>query len=311
MVIAIIGLLVALLLPAVQAARESARRTQCMNNLQQMALASLNHVNMQGFFPSGGWPGPWVGEADRGFGLKQPGGWIYNILPFVEQGALHQLGAGATGQARLAALNQRDATPLPVFNCPTRRPCIPFPNRNLSNHNGNWSPIHGRADYAACCGDSPGVELDPAWVMSFADADDPNRHWAPFSQYTGISYCFSTVTMAEVIDGSSNTYMFGERYIQPEHYDDGAAHSDDWSMYRSAQDDQVRSTYYSAMFSWTPLQDRPGLAIDTRFGSAHVNSCYFALCDGSVRAISYSINGETNRRLGNRKDALPVDGGQP
>lgn len=308
-VITILGLLLALLLPAIQASREAARRTQCKNHLKQMALAALNHVQSQGHFPAGGWPGPWVGEAGRGFGKEQPGGWIYNILPYLEQHALHQLDANTTGQDRLDMLNQRDATPLEVFNCPARRASITYPNHNGPNFNGNRSPWHARSDYAACCGDSPGVELDLAWVMSFADFVDPSRHWAPYPAYTGISYCFSLVSMAQVIDGASNTYMLGERYIQPDHYLDGRSHSDDWSMYRSSQDDQIRSTYHSKFFSWTPLQDRPGLAIDTRFGSAHFDSCNFALCDGSVRAISYRIDGETNRRLGNRKDQLPIDDG--
>ena len=93
-VITIIGILIALLLPAVQAAREAARQTQCKNNLKQLALGCLNHDSATGRFPCGGWGFSWTGDADRGNDWRQPGGWIYNILPYIEQQPLHDMGAG-------------------------------------------------------------------------------------------------------------------------------------------------------------------------------------------------------------------------
>jgi len=65
-VIAIIGTLIALLLPATQAAREAARRTQCLNNLHQLALACLNHEQSLRQYPNGGWGPLWVGDPDSG-----------------------------------------------------------------------------------------------------------------------------------------------------------------------------------------------------------------------------------------------------
>ncbi len=104
-VITIIGILIALLLPAVQAAREAARQTQCKNNLKQLALGCLTHESIIKRFPSDGWGYGWTGDADRGTDWRQPGGWIYNILPYVEQQPLHDMGqARATGRwERLSA----------------------------------------------------------------------------------------------------------------------------------------------------------------------------------------------------------------
>lgn len=88
-VIDIIMLLIALLLPAVQSAREAARVVTCRNNAKQLAQGCITHLELQGYFPSGGWGCLWSGEPDRSFGRTQPGGWAYSVLPFIEQKNLH------------------------------------------------------------------------------------------------------------------------------------------------------------------------------------------------------------------------------
>ncbi len=97
-VLAIIAFVIGLLLPAVQKVREAANRIHCANNLKQIGLATLNHESTYGRLPGGGWTGRWLGEPDRGTDKSQPGGWIYQILRFVEQDNLQAKGAVAALQ---------------------------------------------------------------------------------------------------------------------------------------------------------------------------------------------------------------------
>jgi prepilin-type N-terminal cleavage/methylation domain-containing protein len=120
-VIAIIGVLIGLLLPAVEMARESSRRSACANNLRQLGVAVKLHIDSHGAFPTGGWGAEWAGDPDAGFGPKQPGGWIYNVLPFLEQNALRETARGQSATLKRTALAKLLETPVAVFNCPSRR----------------------------------------------------------------------------------------------------------------------------------------------------------------------------------------------
>ena len=128
---AIIGMLIALLLPAVQAIRESARRLQCTNNLKQLGLGVLQHVDAHQQYPTGGWGWSWVGDADRGFGPRQTGGWYYNILPFIEENKIYILPQDGDQftitDKQKAGANAMTKTTLAIANCPSRRPSILFP----------------------------------------------------------------------------------------------------------------------------------------------------------------------------------------
>jgi len=142
-VIAIIGILVSLLLPAVQTTREAARRTECMNNLKQLGMACLEHAEVRGYLPTGGWAWGWAGEPDRGFSKKQPGGWHYNILPFLELQDLHDRGSGGKNQT-LGGV--RVQSPVVLFHCPSRRDLIGerylnpdfYLNGNLCANDQGW-----------------------------------------------------------------------------------------------------------------------------------------------------------------------------
>ena len=89
----------------------------------------MNHEQVNKFLPTEGWGWEWAGEPDRGFDKKQPGGWHYNILPYMEQQALHDLGANLTYNtaAAYAAKSQRVSTPMTAFYCPTRRRVNAYP----------------------------------------------------------------------------------------------------------------------------------------------------------------------------------------
>ena len=114
-VIAIIGILMSMTLPAIQAARESARRTLCRNNLRNQAMAAMLHLNHNKIYPTGGHGWTWVGDADKGFNSKQPGGWQYNILPYMEEVALHDLGKGLPDADKKIKNGERFATVVPIF----------------------------------------------------------------------------------------------------------------------------------------------------------------------------------------------------
>jgi prepilin-type N-terminal cleavage/methylation domain-containing protein/prepilin-type processing-associated H-X9-DG protein len=163
-VITIIGILIALLLPAVQAAREAARQVQCKNHLKQLALGCLTHESATKRLPTNGWGFAWSGDADQGTDWRQPGGWIYNVLPYIEQQALHDLGTGQqpwNSPAKEAANMERLCTPLSVLYCPTRRATLVYPWNRASGNACAGQPIVnagmptavGRSDYAINGGD--------------------------------------------------------------------------------------------------------------------------------------------------------------
>ncbi len=310
-VITIIGILIALLLPGVQAAREAGRKGQCANNLKQWGLAALQHEEAQGFYPGGGWGWSWVGDPDRGFGMNQPGGWIYNCLPFTDQAALHDLGYGNTNQSQRQTLClQMIQTPLAIANCPTRRRSALFlsPFSQVANNyggvQGGTPNVLARADYAACCGHNNFSEFfgGPGSLPTLVTSS-----WNDMSQCTGIVYECSEVKAAQISNGTSNVIFAGEKYEQPEYYSYSAGTNpaaDNENMYVGMDNDISRSTYYP------PMQDRPGFSDGevTRFGSAHPQSCNFAFCDGSVHSISYAVDPATFNSLG-RRNAIPDNSG--
>jgi prepilin-type N-terminal cleavage/methylation domain-containing protein len=155
-VIAIIGTLAGLLLPAVQAARESARITSCRNNVGQLAKAMLHHESSMGFFPSGGWGPKWLGVAARPSDAAQPAGWIYSVLPYIEETNTRNIIADTSTNGD-AAYQKLAATPLPGLACPSRRSARALPVTGGTGYRGDCSTTltmttAARSDYAANSG---------------------------------------------------------------------------------------------------------------------------------------------------------------
>jgi hypothetical protein len=309
-VIAIIGILVALLLPAVQAAREAARRAQCKNHLKQIGLGSHNHIDSFGFFPSSGWGYMWTGDPDMGVGARQPGGWIFDLLPYVEQEAIHDIGSGLPLSQKYDALAQQKATPIPTFHCPSRRKPQPLPAVETS-WNAAQPELLNKTDYAANGGTVLYLGTGPTYPDCLTNY--PNCNFPSTPNFNGISCFRSEVAPADVHDGLSNTMLAGEKYLNPNKYytgDDGADNNsmfqgNDWDTNRWVTHVDVATGAISSAnrANRRPMQDTPGVdTMSERFGSAHPAGFSAALCDGSVRVISYTIDLTTYSYLGNRHD---------
>jgi prepilin-type N-terminal cleavage/methylation domain-containing protein/prepilin-type processing-associated H-X9-DG protein len=307
-VITIIAILIALLLPAVQAAREAARQLQCKNNLKQLSLGCLNHEQLNRFLPAGGWGWGWAGDPQRGNDKRQPGGWIYNVLPYIEQQALHDLGL----DGKIASRSARVGTPLSALICPTRRTVVLYPYVHPSPYTNLIKPnMIGRSDYVGNGGEIGTGDCTVYGPSTFADGDSwTETTWR--SQTAGDGNLTSSVfwlrSMCKVIDitdGVSNTYLCGEKYLGPDWYAAGTSAGDDQGWDLGFDFDVNRFVTNSGNF-W-PRQDQAGYDSYFAFGSAHSNGFQMAFCDGSVQMINFSINLETHRRLGNRKDGKVID----
>jgi prepilin-type N-terminal cleavage/methylation domain-containing protein len=314
-VVTIIGILIALLLPAVQAAREAARRLQCSNNLKQLGLAMHGFHEAQGALPSGGWGYRWAPHPDRGVDVQQPGAWMYSILPQLEQQALFDLGSGVgpnngTDPALLAGNKQRITTPLSVVICPTRRQALTYPV------NAIWyvtTPIlcdsltvGSRSDYAANGGENfVGFGQGPDSLATLSAYSFPSADPNVAKVLSGIMYSHIRYKFTDVTDGLSNTFMVGEKSIGPDWYATGQSIGDDQGPFLS---DDLDTTRWTA--GLPPAQDTPGEENVQRFGSAHAGGLFFVLCDSAVRFVNYSVDQTLYQHLSNRQDGATLDPNQ-
>jgi prepilin-type N-terminal cleavage/methylation domain-containing protein/prepilin-type processing-associated H-X9-DG protein len=309
-VIAIIGILIALLLPAVQAARESARRSQCQNNLKQMGLACQNFEDKQGFLPPDYLRVNYVT-------------WAVLILPYMEQEAYYE-----QWDITLLYQDQNDpaknpkappgnpplnpvitARAIPAYFCPTRRKPTDF----YSSVDPAGFPSGALSDYAACEGNDPNSPKGQSGSMipaqsTLLPASAPNSVGG-----TRIGTWKSNVPLADVLDGTSNTFLIGEKHIRM-FITDGVTlfpmgTSDDRSVYGAYNVNNCRR-----IAGWSDATP-PGpfkiarddsqhvvVPFNTVFGSRHRNVvCQFAFCDGSVRGFKENASLDVLTALATRK----------
>jgi prepilin-type N-terminal cleavage/methylation domain-containing protein/prepilin-type processing-associated H-X9-DG protein len=336
-VITIIGILIALLLPAVQTAREAARRIQCRGNLKQIGLALLGYEHQWHIFPPSSCWAPGVAPHDRGKVGDLRANWVILALPFLEQQALYNTfdlkqaisAAGRNAQAR--------ATLLPVMLCPTdpfnRRPFMGTANAATTPLGDNWA----RGNYAANAALGPMCsEIDP-----HAAALPTSVGWKD-RNYRGVMGANCSVTVAEIRDGTSNTLLLAEVRAGVTDFDSrgvwamSGASSALWEFGGIVGDtngpnscdpnsddilagDAIRAAFGGStglLSEGMPCSDPNYTNIQAGARSAHpdgVNTCF---ADGSVHWISNSV--ESKRadgvrsvwdRLAASADGLPVDGG--
>jgi prepilin-type N-terminal cleavage/methylation domain-containing protein/prepilin-type processing-associated H-X9-DG protein len=280
-VIAIIGVIIALLLPAVQMVREAAHRTQCGNNLHQIGEAFMAYNMQYNRFPDGG-AGWWLARCKnpQGVPLRAPNqnwGWAYQILPFMEQ---QNLWANPDDSAVAAAV-------IPIYFCPSRRDPVALPGILNGIPDGS---LRGAIDYAGNGGTGPGVFTEgyPIW---------PDGNGTVNSRFN------DAITPTNIRDGASNTLLAGERNVNLKYMgwgsllmadeNDGYIDGYDWDVIRWAYDVPAPDRRDDSWYDW-------------RFGSSHIGGVQFLFADGSVRWVQFSVDLTTFQRLSCRNDGLPT-----
>jgi prepilin-type N-terminal cleavage/methylation domain-containing protein len=369
-VISIIGVLMSLLLPAINAAREQGRITQCKSNLRNLGLANLECQSKTSHYVTGGWGPLWVGFADGGNGVKQPGGWVYNLLPYLDENNLYVLGQGSnslTDAQMQGDVVRQVQTTQAIMNCPTRRAVqawntIINPNMNpydplaTGAQQVNSSTV-ARGDFAANAGvqykkasgtgtteteQQFGCFLDPA---SGPNNTFPNTYangvagtgFDATLRWSGVVFQRSLIGDGSVHDGAGKTYLFGEKFVDRKHTEDGGYFGDEGNLYSGMGADNYRTTLVLWQNDPTDTQNtdgsfpsdpskplqagttaNPNVAmlndqVDTGgvygclFGSAHSGIVNFVFCDGRTTSVSVSIDPLTHRYLGERNDGKILD----
>ena len=300
-VIAVIGILVALLLPAVQSAREAARRAQCINHLKQIALAAHNYEASNRTFPTGARPSVTVG----GVPTMGTNVWV-ELLRYFEENNLHERWDDNDNRNNVAGgIAATQAHVISILICPSD--VLPEPVWELLP--GNYPVPPWSCGFYAIS--SYGGNAGKRSVLSGGLPDLPRL------SKDGIIFVGSRVRLKDITDGSSHTFLFGERFHEDAEYErqksvvwpappNAAPPMASWGRWGF-----VASAGASGNISLsTPQQINypvpPGgdfAAIEDRacvFGSGHPGGANFAFADSSVRFIAEELPLEQLQNLSTR-----------
>ena len=268
-VIAIIAVLIALLLPAVQQAREAARRTQCKNNLRQIGLALHNYHDVCRVFPSG-----WIAVDGSGAPNAHEGtsgvGWATMILPYIEQANVYgQFNASQPLTDPVNAVFLRSQ--IPGYKCPSD----PQPDYFAITEEGGGAVLANLpiANYIGCFGPEnlDGCENPPGNLPVRPDGT---------CKGSGVFGHNSSVRIASITDGTTNTFLAGERKTVTKL---------DWFTSWPGMIAEGEEAFQRVCGSADHVPNDPATHFDD-FSSHHTGGAQFCLGDGSVRFISENID---------------------
>jgi prepilin-type N-terminal cleavage/methylation domain-containing protein len=295
-VIAIIAILIGLLLPAVQKVRMAAARMSCSNNLKQIGLAAHNFHDTKGYLPPSRIAN--TGQA----GIASPDGWptwAVLVLPFIEQDNAYKLWNPQLpySQQTAAAVQAQPKT----YLCPGR----PLPV--LSTGDPATPGGGALSDYAACGGYD-----DDTGAIVVATKVALNG--------TAVTSWQGQVTLVSITDGTSNTLMFGEKHVRPSSLrgknEDRSVYDGNYNCFRrmaglgGTTPANVPPTMGATAYPLTPPYAEtttPGFPnCNAAFGGPHTGVCLFGFCDGSVQALSLSVDLTTLTWLAGRVDGQTI-----
>ena len=278
--------------------------------MRNMVLAWLNHESSLGFLPSSGWGWRWQGDPDRGYGKSQPGGWAYDILAYMEEQQLRDLGKGMEDSMKGQAMLTVVSTPISIFNCPTRREARTYPKskggvlgENLAECQEGRCNV-ARSDYRANSGNiALGETRGPTGDRSLNFDGEPYHN----GRANGLTHHVSQTRLGQVSDGTSKTLCIGEKYMNADRYTDGLDPADDQNILQGI--DRDVNGYTASMLNgrvvedFVPRRDVHGLGLNWTFGSSHDAIFNTVFIDGSGRTLEYGIEPDVFFLMGGRNDS--------